>query len=566
MRALVAVVRLGRPLSGRLALAVVLGVGAAGAAVGLTATSAWLISRAAQQPPVLYLMIAITAVQAFGISRGALRYGERLAAHDAALRIVGRLRGEVYLRLERLAPAGLAAYRSGDLLARLVADVDGLADLWLRLLLPYVIVLLVAGGAAVLVGALVPLAGLVLAATLLFVAFVVPLLAGRAGRDAERRVAPARGALADGAVELLAGGPELLVAGATAAQLTTLGQLDDALAAAERGSGAAVGIGALTAGLAAGVAVWLALVTGIAAVQAGSLDVVALAVVVLTPLAAHELVAGLVPAAQHLPGLAAAAGRVEAVLREPDPVVEPAEPVPLPAGPYGIRLTGIAARYDADHPVLEGVSLALPAGGRAFVSGPSGSGKSTLAAVLLRFLDPCAGSVELVTPTGAVDVRRLAGDDVRRVVKSCAQDPHVFDSTLADNLRLARPGASDAVLRAALTAVRLADWVDELPAGLETAVGEHGARLSTGQVQRLALARALLADAPVLVLDEPTEHLDEAAASALVADILTATRGRTLVVLSHRTDLLARLPWDARIRLDSTAKAPEPPATAPAGP
>ena len=162
MHALIAVARLGRPVSGRLGLAVLLGLGAALAGLGLTATSAWLVSRAAQQPPVLYLMIAITAVQAFGISRGVLRYGERLAAHDAAFRVLARLRGHVYRRLERLAPAGLAAYRSGDLLTRLVADVDSLADLWLRVLLPYAIVLAAATAATVLVGWLVPVAGLVL--------------------------------------------------------------------------------------------------------------------------------------------------------------------------------------------------------------------------------------------------------------------------------------------------------------------------------------------------------------------------------------------------------------------
>ena len=196
MRALIAIARLGRPVSGRLGIAVLLGLGAALAGIGLTATSAWLISRAAQQPPVLYLMIAITAVQAFGVSRGVLRYGERLAAHDAAFRVLARLRGQVYLRLERLAPAGLAAYRSGDLLARLVADVDGLADLWLRVLLPYTIVVIAATATTLLVGALVPVAGLVLGATLFLVAFVVPLAAGALGRAAERRLAPARGALA----------------------------------------------------------------------------------------------------------------------------------------------------------------------------------------------------------------------------------------------------------------------------------------------------------------------------------------------------------------------------------
>ena len=542
MRALIAIARLGRPVSGRLGVAVLLGLGAALAGIGLTATSAWLISRAAQQPPVLYLMIAITAVQAFGISRGVLRYGERLAAHDAAFRVLARLRGQVYLRLERLAPAGLAAYRSGDLLARLVADVDGLADLWLRVLLPYTIVVIAATATTLLVGALVPVAGLVLGATLFLVAFVVPLVAGALGRAAERRLAPARGALAAAVTDLLAGAPELQATGAMGPHLDALSHLDGALRAAERRAGTAVGLGALAAGLAAGAATWFALVAGVGALRSGALDAVALAVVVLTPTAVHELAAGLVPAAQHLPGLAAAAERVQEVLRQPDPVIEPDVPAVLPAGPYGLRLTRVGARYGDGPLVLDDVDLDLAAGGRALVSGPSGCGKSTLAAVLLRFLDPVAGTVELLTPTGACDVRGLASDDVRRVIKSCAQDPHVFDTTLGDNLRIARPDATDDEVRDALRAARLTDWVDTLPDGLATRVGEHGARLSGGQLQRLALARAVLADAPVLILDEPTEHLDEATGAALMADVLAAAHGRTLLVLSHRAEMLAGRP------------------------
>ena len=264
MRALIAIARLGRPVSGRLGVAVLLGLGAALAGIGLTATSAWLISRAAQQPPVLYLMIAITAVQAFGISRGVLRYGERLAAHDAAFRVLARLRGQVYLRLERLAPAGLAAYRSGDLLARLVADVDGLADLWLRVLLPYAIVVIAAAATTLLVGALVPVAGLVLGATLFLVAFVVPLVAGALGRAAERRLAPARGDLAAAVTDLLAGAPELQATGAMGAAPRRA--LDAWTAPSGPPSGAPVrpwAWGRWRPASPAGAATWFALVAGV---------------------------------------------------------------------------------------------------------------------------------------------------------------------------------------------------------------------------------------------------------------------------------------------------------------
>ena len=316
---LVRVIRLAGPVRARLGLAVLAGIGAAGAAVGLTSTSAWLISRAAEQPPVLTLMVAIVAVRAFGVGRGALRYAERLASHDAAFRILAALRSDAYRRLERLAPAGLAEYRSGDLLARLVGDIDGLADVWLRVLLPYLVAGIVGAGAVLLVALLAPTAGAVLALTLLVAAAAAPFAAGLVARRAERRIAPVRGELAAAAIELLHGASEIVLAGAVERRLADLARLDGRLREAEARSAAGAGLGALIGGLAGGAAVWLGLVTGIGAVRDGSLGGVALAVVVLTPIAVHELAAGLAPAAQQLPRLRVAAARVAEVLDRPDP-------------------------------------------------------------------------------------------------------------------------------------------------------------------------------------------------------------------------------------------------------
>ena len=221
------------------------------------------------------------------------------------------------------------------------------------------------------------------------------------------------------------------------------------------------------AGLAAGASAWIALVLGIIAVRDGALDVVALAVVALTPIAIHEVLAPLVPAAQQLPGLAASAGRVVDVLARPDPVPEPVTPLPVPDGPLGIRARGLRLRYPrADVDALVLPALDVPAGARMVVTGPSGAGKSTFAAACLRFLEPVAGSLELVGSEAAVDVRRLDGDAVRAAVGLCEQDPHIFDATIADNLRLARPGAPDAELEGALASARLVPWVRSLPDGL----------------------------------------------------------------------------------------------------
>ena len=518
----------------QLTAAGVTGVLAAGSSVGLLATSGWLISRSAQHPPVLYLMVAATAVQAFGMGRAALRYAERLAGHDAALRILADVRTAAYDRLERLAPA---RFRSGDLISRLVDDIDSLADRWLRVRLPYAVAAVTGAGAVALCAALLPAAGLLLAATLLTVAVAVPAVTGGLARRAERQLAPRRGELAAGVADLLYGAAEIAVYQGAATQgregrgLRAAAEADRRLRECEGRSAYARGTGAALTVAAAGAAVWGALALGGPAVRSGSLAAVTLAVVVLTPLAVHEVFGGLAPAAQQVPRLRSAAARVSALLTCPSPVTEPAAPAPVPRAPRDIRIEGLDARWIPNgRRVLSDVNLTIRAGSTVAVTGPSGSGKTTLAMVLLRFLDPAAGRVTL----GGTDITTLASDDVRKVIGLCAQDAHIFDSTIARNLRLARPEASEAELRGALGRARLLDWVDGLPAGLDTPVGEHGAQLSGGQRQRLALARVLLADFPVVILDEPAEHLDEQTAAELTRDLLSATEGRTRVIITHR--------------------------------
>ncbi|WP_369778284.1 thiol reductant ABC exporter subunit CydD [Streptomyces sp. R33] len=516
---------------GRFRLGLLLGALAVGCSVGLMAVSGWLISRASEQPPVLYLMVAVTATRTFGIGRAVFRYAERLVSHDAVLRMLADLRVSVFRRLERIAPAGLREQRRGDLLARLVADADTLQDYWLRWLLPVGTAVLVGTGSVAFTAWLLPGAGAALFVGLLAAGVGVPLVSGACARRAERRLAPARGELATRVADLLTGTAELTIAGALAGRKDAAKQSDRTLTSIAARGAVATGLGSGLSALVCGLTVVVAAAAAANAVHDGRLSGVTMAVAVLTPLAAFEAVNGLPQAVQYRQRVRRSAERIHEVIDAPVPVAEPELPAAVPASPFPLRLTGLAVRHPGqEQDALHAMDLTLEAGRRIAVVGSSGAGKTSLAQALLRFLDPHEGAYTL----GGTDARTLDSDEVRRIVGLCAQDAHLFDSSVRENLRLARTGASEEELRQALAAARLLEWADGLPDGLDTLVGEHGERISGGQRQRLALARALLADFPVLVLDEPAEHLDLATADALTADLLAATEGRTTVLITHR--------------------------------
>lgn len=534
------VLRLGRSGRGRLALAVVLGALASGAAVGLTATAAWLISRASQHPPVLHLMVAIVAVRAFGLARGVLRYGERLTGHDASFRILGDLRVATVRRLEQVIPirSGKDEMTSGSMLSRFVGDVDDLQDVWVRVLLPYTASAIVGVGTVALALFLAPAAGVVLAISLLVAAIVAPIVAARAARGAAERLAPLRADYQSALLDLLDGATELGVYGALPARLAELEHTNATMSRAEARAALAAGHGAAVAAVAAGASMWAGLWFGAGAVQAGRLAGVSLAVVVLVPLAIHEVVAGLSPAARQLPALAGSARRVRQLFDQPPAVVEPDVPASPPAGPFGVRVRGLRARWTATGAeILRSIDLEVAPGSRTLIVGPSGAGKSTLAAVMLRLLDAEAGTIDIVGSDTTVPIDTMSGDAVRQIIGWCAQDAYIFDSTIEANLRLARPDATDDELDGALARAGLSEWVASLPDGLGTRVGEHGSQLSGGQRQRLALCRTLLAGRPINVFDEPTEHLDEDSARALAEAIVGATSDMTVIIITHRPEL-----------------------------
>lgn len=514
----------------RLGAAVLLGAGTVLAGVGLLATSGYLISRAAQRPDILSLGVAIAAVRSLAIARAALRYGERLVAHDVAFRTLADLRGRFFRRLVPLVPGGLPGVGRADLLSRFVADVDRLQDLYLRALAP-VAVALVAGGTSVAIAwMLQPAAAAVLAAGLLAGGVLVPSATRAAARAAGRRQAAGRAALTALIVEAADGGAEIAVAGREADWIERTERASRSLGRIQRRDALAGGLGTgLMTAVSALTAVGVALVA-IPAVRDDELAGVLLAAVILLALAAFESVRPLAAAAASIDACAAASSRLEEALDRPVPVSDRGRPLALPAA-GDLELRGVRFRYGDHGPwLLDGADLRLRRGSAIALLGPSGSGKTTLAELLVRFREPAAGAAAL----GGVDLRDAEQEEVRRAVCLGSQDAHLFTGTLRDNLALGRPDATEAELEHALERVGLAPWLASLPDGLATAVGEQGAQVSGGQRRRIATARLLLSGARFLIADEPAAHLDAAAGSALVGELVRESRsGRGVLLITH---------------------------------
>jgi ATP-binding cassette, subfamily C, bacterial CydC len=526
----------GLPL-GRTALSVLLGAFAVACGVGLMTSAGYLISRAAEQPPILSLTATIVLVRFFGLARPVARYLDRLASHDLALRALGRIRAGFYARLVPLAPAGIESFRRGELLTRMVGDVDALQGLYLRGIGPPLVAIVTGAVCVGFAAALLPAAGLVLAAGLLAGGVLVPLLAARLARSAGRRQAEARGELTAELVELLRGAPELVAYGREEETVARVRASDEELTRLARRDALVAGLADALGIVVAGLTVAGVLAVAVAAHDTGTLDRVLVATLALLALSSFEAVAPLPATAREL-GATLAAGRRVLELTDRDPLVrDPAEPADLPRGSATVALEGVTARYGDEPAVLTDFFLRLEPSRKVALVGPSGAGKTTVTNLLLRFLDPESGRVTIA----GRDAREFRQEDVRRMFALAGQEAHVFDSSIRENLLLARPEATEDELRAALGRARLGGWVASLPDGLDTLVGEEGGRLSGGERQRLVLARALLADAPVLILDEPTAHLDPPTAERLMDDVLDAAAGTTVLLITHRPEGRARM-------------------------
>jgi ATP-binding cassette subfamily C protein CydCD len=514
----------------RLWLAAWLGALAAVSGVALTATAGWLIVRASQHPPVLMLVVAIVGVRTFGIARPVFRYAERLVGHDAALRGLAETRARAFAALIPLTPGRLGR-RRGDLLATVVDDVDAYVDQRLRVWLP-VATAAVAGGLTIAICSwMLPGAGAVTSLLVAVGGLGAFALSGAVAAQSESRAIDQRAQLSDQVVQLLDGVDNVLAWGAEDRFAATIAETGRRLAKSQLLGGLATGLGRALAVFAAGSGVALMSWTVQPGVGAGQLSAPVAALLVLVPLGLAETLQQLPEAGALRARTGRALQRLEALEHTAPAVLPPDQPRQLPAGPMSVELEKVAAGW-RDHPVVTGLDLDLPAGHRMAIVGPSGSGKSTVAAVLMRFLDPLRGQVRLA----GQDLLRVTPDDVHRVVGLVDDEPHIFASTLAENVRLARPGASDSEVATALRAAQLGAWLDALPDGLDSWLGEGGAGVSGGERARLAMARSLLADQPVLVLDEPVAHLDSSTAELVLQRLLTAAEGRTTVLISHRRE------------------------------
>lgn len=515
---------------GWVALSVLLGALTVGSNAGLMGTAAYLISAAALHPDISGLEVAIVGVRFFGIARGIFRYLERLVSHNVTFHLLASLRVWFYSALEPLAPARLLQFRSGDLLSRIVADIDALENYYVRVVAPPLVALVVAAATAVYLALFDPRLG---QAFLLFITLVgigLPLLAwvlsSRPGAQLSKQRAGLHALFVDGIQGL--------------ADLAAFGRGGDYLARI-RVSGGSYGrtrqrmawVNGFDSGLAlllANLGMWCVLVLAIPLVREGALPGVMLAPLALITLASFEAVQPLPQAAQMLTDSLQSGRRLYTLVDAPPAVTDPPVRQRLPvSGTLSVR--GLRFSYGpGESPALDGVDFEVPPGKCLALVGPSGAGKSTLVNLLLRFWEYTDGQILF----GGVDLHQLAGEDARRLFSLVQQQPFFFNDTIRQNLLLSCPEASETVLREAARTAQIDELILSLPQGYETVIGERGFRLSAGERQRLAIARALIKKSPLLILDEPTASLDPVAERQIMDLLFSMAQSRSLLLITHR--------------------------------
>lgn len=536
------------PLWPRVCLALLLSTLTVTSHIGLMATSSYLLARAALQPPIMDLMITIVGVRFFGISRAVFRYFERLVSHDVTFRVLSRIRMIVYEGIEPLAPAQLKELRSGDLLSRIVGDVEVQQNLFLRVLAPPLVAALVLLGYGGFLAYFNQGFTMILAAFFLAAGVVLPLLVRALGKGIGQMKIQAKARMYTFILDSLQGMPEMLAFGQTGAVLQRIQEAQRELSHSERRMAKVTGAANALVGMSSHLGMLAVLALGIILVEGGQIDGVLLGMLALGVLSSFEAVAPLAAGQHYLEENEAAGRRLKHLIDEGHKLLTEEEgrldvpgidgtgetlslrnPVPE------LAFSNVRFRYEPEGPwVLDNISVKIPGGRRIGIVGQSGAGKSTLVNLLVRFWEPAAGEICL----GGVNIKELTPQIVRKHMGIVAQKPYLFHATVKENLLLAKPEATDEELFEAARRARIHDFILSLPQGYDCLIGEEGMKLSGGQQQRLAIARVLLKDAPILILDEATNGLDPVTERELKEELLALAEDRTLIVITHHLELV----------------------------
>ena len=523
------------------ALAILLGSLMIASNMLLLGMAAYLIAAAALGPLLAILTIPIYIVRLMSVSRAGSRYAERVVSHNVTFRLLARLRTWVYRRLEPLAPAYLHKQRSGDMLTRIVADVDELQNVYLRIVSPIIVAIIISLLTFALFSIFSPVLAWDAVAFLIITGCGVPLLSGILTRGLGKRQLAIRGELNAQIVDGIQGVQDLLAYGQADTQLRSVATLEKKLDQIQQRMAVIAGLQQALNDLLMNLALWSLLILAIPLVVAKAIAGVYLAFLALVILASFEAVQPLAEAFQKLGHSVAAGERLFKVTDTNPQVQEPVAPLPVPSntpGRFSLEFDHVHFAYRSDEgEVVYDISFEVSTGKRIAIVGASGAGKSTLVNLALRFWDPDKGTIRL----NGRDIRQYALGDLRGLIGVVSQDTYLFNDTMRGNLLLARPEASDSEIEQALEQAQLTAFIQQLPKGLATWVGEQGLRLSGGERQRLAIARALLKDAPLLVLDEATANLDPMTEHTLLDALDMLMQGRTTLVITHRLVRMERM-------------------------
>lgn len=533
------------PYRGRILLALLLSGLTISSHIGLMATAAYLLAKAALQPPVMDLMVTIVGVRFFGIARAVFRYLERYVSHDVTFRILSRIRVSVYEAIEPLAPARLMYLKNGDLLSRIVGDVEILKDLYLRVLAPPVVAVFVLFGFGLFLAPYDLRLPFILAGFFLLGGVGIPLVIKVLGQKAGERKVKEKAQLQVQTLDLIQGMTELITFGQEEVYLNKIKTTQERYSSAQRGYARLAGLSGAALGMTSNLGMWLVLVLGIILVEQGKLDGIYLGMLTLGVLSSFEAIEALPMSLQKLEENRVAADRLWE-LKETKPEVEEtadaassltATPSSKVSSPV-LEISQLSFRYEQSEPyVLQDITFKVPLSGKVGIVGPSGAGKSSLINILLRFWEYPEGSIRV----NGQELKSLNQAVVRQLFGVVTQKTHLFNATVKENLLLANPQATDQELYKACQKAKIHDFILSLPQGYESQIGEEGLKISGGQRQRLAIARVILKNAPVLILDEATTGLDPVTEREVIQEILEIMKDRTVLVIAHHLPIMQNL-------------------------